>query len=135
MAAPPAAQVRLSPDSALAAARPLAQGRLVGLTWPAGPGAKWKISFARPGGAAEVIVDDPTAEPVPLGPPRPETTARLMRRIHGGTGMGALWQTIIFIGGLIPALLGVTGVMMWLRARRGRAPEGRSGVGREAAEA
>jgi uncharacterized iron-regulated membrane protein len=44
-----------------------------------------------------------------------------MRRIHDGTGMGALWQTIIFLGGLIPALLAVTGLMMWLNARRSQA--------------
>ncbi|HYJ81664.1 MAG TPA: PepSY-associated TM helix domain-containing protein, partial [Allosphingosinicella sp.] len=37
MAAPPAAATRLGPDSALAAARPLATGGLTGLTWPAGP--------------------------------------------------------------------------------------------------
>jgi hypothetical protein len=44
--------------------------------------------------------------------------ARLMRRIHDGTGMGTMWQVIIFIGGIIPALLAVTGILMWLHARR-----------------
>ena len=43
-----------------------------------------------------------------------------MRRIHDGTGMGALWQTIIFVGGLVPAILAVTGILMWLNVRRGR---------------
>jgi uncharacterized iron-regulated membrane protein len=120
MAAPPAAESRLSPDSALAAARPLAGGRLVSLTWPTGPEAKWKVAFARPGGAAEVAVDDRSAAATPPKAPQPETSARLMRRIHDGTGMGALWQTIIFVGGLIPALLAVTGILMWLHVRRGR---------------
>ncbi|MGZ8286489.1 MAG: PepSY-associated TM helix domain-containing protein [Allosphingosinicella sp.] len=117
----PASETRLSPDSALAAARPLASGGLAGLTWPSGPEAKWKISFAGPGGAAEVTVDDRSAEARPPKPPQPETTARLMRRIHDGTGMGAPWQTILFVGGLIPALLAVTGILMWLHVRRGRA--------------
>jgi len=120
MAAPPAAATRLSPDAALAAARPLATGGLTGLAWPTGPEAKWKISFERPGGAAEVTVDDGSAKATPPKPPRPETTARLMRRIHDGTGMGAVWQILIFIGGLIPALLAVTGILMWLHMRRGR---------------
>ncbi|HEX8306984.1 MAG TPA: PepSY-associated TM helix domain-containing protein [Allosphingosinicella sp.] len=119
-AALPAAEVRLGPDEALAAARPLAGGGLVNLAWPSGPEARWKISFARAGGAAEVTVDDRTGEASPPRPPQPETTARLMRRIHDGTGMGALWQTIIFVGGLIPALLAVTGILMWLNVRRGR---------------
>lgn len=62
----------------------------------------------------------PLGSDEPAQGPRPETTARLMRRIHDGTGMGALWQTIIFLGGLIPALLAVTGILMWLHVRRGR---------------
>ncbi|HEX9946246.1 MAG TPA: PepSY-associated TM helix domain-containing protein [Allosphingosinicella sp.] len=119
-AALPAAQTRMSPDSALAAARPLASGQPVTLTWPAEAEPKWKIAFARPGGAAEVTVDDRSAATAPPKAPRPETTARLMRRLHDGTGMGALWQTIIFIGGLIPALLAVTGILMWLNVRRAR---------------
>ncbi len=43
-----------------------------------------------------------------------------MRRIHDGTGMGRLWQIIIFIGGIIPAGLAVTGIIMWLNIRRRR---------------
>jgi len=31
--------------------------------------------------------------------------------------MGWLWQAIIFVGGIVPVLLGVTGVIMWWRAR------------------
>jgi uncharacterized iron-regulated membrane protein len=116
----PQAQTRLDPDSAVAAARPLAGGELVGLAWPSDPESRWKISFARPGGAAEVTIDDRSAAAGPPKLPQPETTARLMRRIHDGTGMGGLWQTIIFIGGLIPALLAVTGTMMWLNVRRGK---------------
>jgi hypothetical protein len=111
----------MTPDSALASARPLAGGSLVGLTWPGEKEFKWKVAFARPGGNAEVMVDDRTAEATPPRAPQPETTARLMRRIHDGTGMGALWQIVIFIGGLIPALLAVTGILMWLHVRRGKA--------------
>ena len=48
----------------------------------------------------------------------PEDTARLMRRIHDGTRMGLLWQIIIFLSGVLPAVLAVTGIIMWWRARR-----------------
>jgi uncharacterized iron-regulated membrane protein len=43
-----------------------------------------------------------------------------MRRIHDGNGMGLVWQIIIFLGGLIPAALAVTGIIMWWRARQWR---------------
>ena len=44
-----------------------------------------------------------------------------MRLIHEGTGTGPLWQTVIFLGGLIPAMLAITGIIMWVNARRRRA--------------
>jgi uncharacterized iron-regulated membrane protein len=121
----PAAVTRLSPDSALAAARPpvpgdLATRHLASMTWPTPPDMTWKIAFRGGGGPSEVSVADSSGSATPPRAPQPETTARLMRRLHDGTGMGALWQTIIFIGGIIPALLAVTGVLMWLRVRRGR---------------
>jgi hypothetical protein len=40
-----------------------------------------------------------------------------MRRLHDGTGMGPVWRAIIFLGGIIPAILAVTGIVMWLRSR------------------
>ena len=44
-----------------------------------------------------------------------------MRRLHDGTGMGPVWQSLIFLGGIIPAILAVTGIVMWLRSRGWRA--------------
>ena len=44
-----------------------------------------------------------------------------MRRWHDGTGMGPVWQAIIFLGGIIPALLSVTGIIIWWRSRGARA--------------
>ena len=43
-----------------------------------------------------------------------------MRRWHDGQGMGLVWQIVIFAGGIIPAILGVTGIVMWLRRRANR---------------
>ncbi len=39
------------------------------------------------------------------------------RRLHDGTGMGLVWQALIFAAGLVPTLLAVTGVLMWWRRR------------------
>jgi hypothetical protein len=40
-----------------------------------------------------------------------------MRRIHDGGEMGVIWRTFITLAGIVPAVLGVTGVVMWLRRR------------------
>ena len=118
MAAAPIEATSLAPDGAIAAAQRHATGPLLTLTWPTDQKAEWKVSYQREGGPAEVTVDDRNGKAKAPKPPQPETVARLMRRIHDGSGMSPVWQVIIFIGGIIPALLGITGIMMWLSARR-----------------
>jgi uncharacterized iron-regulated membrane protein len=116
----PLPATRLGPDGAMASAQKRESGSLVSLSWPTTLAPEWTASFARTGGApAEVKVDDVTGVARPVAP-KPETLARTMRRLHDGTGMGVVWQTIIFIGGILPALLAVTGITMWLRVRRRR---------------
>ena len=50
----------------------------------------------------------------------PDPVSRLVRQVHDGNEMGIVWQAIIFAGGLAPAVLGVTGIVMWLRRRARR---------------
>lgn len=117
MRARPLPRTAMTADSALAAAERHATGPLVTISWPTDQTSSWKLGFARKGGVAEVEVADATGKATPPRPPRPETRARTMRRWHDGTGMGPVWQAAIFIGGIIPALLAVTGILMWLRSR------------------
>lgn len=44
-----------------------------------------------------------------------DPVSKLMRQVHDGNDMGVVWQVIITLTGLAPAILGVTGVIMWLR--------------------
>lgn len=120
MRALPLETTRLDADRALAAASVHSTGRLVSIGWPTDQKAEWKVSFARQGGPAEVTVADASGEVSRPKPPQPETLARTMRRWHDGTGMGPVWQVIIFLGGIIPALLSITGLIIWLRARKPR---------------
>ena len=124
-------------DEAVARASAFATGPLTTINWPTDRKSEWKISYERAGGPAEVTVADATGKAEPPKPPQPETLARLMRRLHDGTGMGPVWQTIIFLGGIIPALLSVTGTIIWLRSRKPRARAGeykRNGAALQPAE-
>jgi uncharacterized iron-regulated membrane protein len=47
----------------------------------------------------------------------PDPTSKLMRQVHDGNDMGIVWQVVIALTGVAPAILGVTGVIMWLRRR------------------
>lgn len=50
----------------------------------------------------------------------PDPLSKLVRQVHDGNDMGIAWQTVIFLAGAAPAVLGLSGVVMWLRrsARR-----------------
>jgi len=99
----------------------------------AGKDPAWRIQLRTPGAKepATVQVLDATGEikkarrgaqgAGPGGPGsgegRPDPLSRWMRRIHDGGEMGGVWQSIIFVAGVAPAVLGVTGLVMWLRRR------------------
>lgn len=96
---------------------------LVSIEWPTDRPAPWKITV---GGEkrASFTVDDATGAVTKddKGAANQQPSlARTMRQWHDGTDMGLAWQIIIFIGGIIPAALGVTGILMWLRTRKWRA--------------
>jgi len=120
MRAKPLEQTATAVDAAVAAAKPYATGALVSVAWPTDQKAEWKVGFDRKGGPAIAKVDDRSARASAPPPPQPETLARTMRRWHDGTGMGPVWQIVIFVGGLIPALLSITGIIIWWRARAPR---------------
>jgi uncharacterized iron-regulated membrane protein len=102
-------------DSAMAAAQVALPGDIKSVAWPTDLKAEWTVTMAN-GAGRQVKVNDATGA-AKASPPPKEDTARLMRRIHDGTRMGFVWQLVIFLGGLLPAVLAVTGVVMWWRAR------------------
>jgi len=118
--AQPLAETQTSVDAAVAAATPLAAGPLRSISWPTDRNPEWTIQFETGGPPAEVKVTDADAAALAAEPPGPETLARKMRRWHDGTDMGIVWQVVIFLGGIIPALLSVTGIVIWWRARKAR---------------
>lgn len=112
-----AAARALVPDAALAAVTLPTRGR-------GEDGPSWRIDLrAGEVPATQVHVDDVSGEAALR-----EERARLpgdglaltMRRIHDGVGQHALWRLIVFLGGVLPVILAVTGVVMWLRRRAAR---------------
>ena len=124
----PQTPAALSPDAAAAAALAAAGGgaTLANLSMPAGQSPAWRVQvrMAGSGEPSTVMVDDRSgAAKLAAGRGEPlsgDVAARWIRRIHDGADTGIVWQTVVFLGGVLPALFLVTGVTMWLRRRRAR---------------
>lgn len=121
--APPLAVPLADLQPVLAKAEEAAGGRAVALGWPTGQSGEWSVSVKPPRGepaTVKVAAADLAATVEPNQGEPPETIARLMRRIHDGNDMPFIWQLIVFLGGILPAALAVTGIIMWWRARAWR---------------
>ena len=109
----PLATPHLTVDQAVAAVG--LKGK-ISVTWPTDKAAMWKIAA----GTQAFSVDDASASVSPADPDDRQRVRPFYRRLHDGTGMGLVWQVILFTAGLAPAFLGVTGIIMWLRTREWR---------------
>lgn len=104
-------------DQILAMARQqIPKASPLAIVWPSAPSGEWLVTFSK-GAAVRINDSDGTMKPAGAGQ-APGSLLRTMRRWHDGDGMGIVWQSIIFVAGIAPALLGITGILMWLRRRR-----------------
>jgi len=117
----PLAKLRLPVGTVIELASGMTAGDLRSVAWPTDRSPAWTVTFANgEGRPVAVAVADATGATSPAAAqarPGQGGVARLMRRIHDGDDMGAVWQVIIFLGGILPAVLAVTGIIMWWRAR------------------
>lgn len=121
--AKPIVTTSISVDAVRAVALANTPGKLVSIVWPTDFEANWRVKVEQSGKVTEMIVVDATGESK-----RVEDIDhgrgginRLMERLHNGSGMGLPWQIAIFIGGIMPLVLGITGLVMWWRSRGWRA--------------
>lgn len=137
MWAKPLVATATSVDAATAAALANQPGKLVSIVWPTDFDAKWRFWVDSAGKVTEVAVIDATGAARRVGESDPDQEpggiARIMRQLHDGAGMGLAWQIAIFIGGIMPVVLGITGLVMWWRSRGWRADVSRRMNDRKAA--
>jgi uncharacterized iron-regulated membrane protein len=120
MRARPLSVTNLAVDAVLAKAQAEKPGPLAAISWPTELDPAWKVSIRTSGKPAEVAIDDATGAVKAAGG-RPGRIGMILRRMHDGIDMGPVWQAMIFVAGLMPTLLGITGLVMWWRARGWRA--------------
>ena len=113
----PVAMTRLSAAEASARASALLPGSVRSITWPTEKKPDWSVAIGEGRGAAVSVADDGGVAALARVPAGQGGAMRLVRGIHEGSVGGAVWRFVVFVAGLIPAILAVTGVVMWWRAR------------------
>lgn len=120
--APPLDQTASGIDEAVGAAMAVASaGHVASITLPTtGDKPSWRVQIAAQGATPSTLqVADGSLKVQPDrgggGRATQDGFSRLMRTIHDGQETPFLWQLIVFLGGVAPALLAVTGVIMWAR--------------------
>ena len=79
----------------------------------------WRVQLRKGEAQLNVSVEDTEGGAARIAPERPraggDQLIRLNRQLHGGDDTPLLWKLIITVAGLAPALLGVTGLIVWAR--------------------
>ncbi|WP_219893077.1 PepSY-associated TM helix domain-containing protein [Aquisediminimonas profunda] len=121
MRALPLRKTNLWPDAVVAKALEKQPGPLASISWPTELDPAWKVGIKTAEKPVQVWVDDKTGIANTGGGMRSGRIGQMLRRMHEGAEMGTVWQAMIFLAGLVPTILGVTGIVMWWRSRQWRA--------------
>ena len=120
---------RIVPDSALLIAqKQMPDAQVRSMTIPAEPAQPYAIAFAsRFGTTATVYVNPYTSGVVAVrdvaNDGGGDSFMALQRPMHDGQGnLGAIWEFLVFLAGLVPLLFVITGTIMWLKKRKRHIP-------------
>ncbi|HET9046781.1 MAG TPA: PepSY-associated TM helix domain-containing protein, partial [Casimicrobiaceae bacterium] len=118
----------LGMDDAVAVAKArYPRAEVIGIGLPTGPRGVFRVSLREEGDTASrpvtVVFVDPRSRAILQTADRASRTAgdrflAWQRPVHEGSIGGEAWRAIVFAGGLLPALLMTTGLLMWLATRR-----------------
>lgn len=117
----------LGHDQAVSAAKAVvADGFVTGLQLPGAAGSPYVVQL-EPAGLTPsqppimVTIDPATAEITYIEDPRllppAERVLNMMHALHFSLGLGRVWTFLVFLSGLLPLVLTVTGVSVWWRRR------------------
>lgn len=103
-------------------------GDLTFIAWPTESNPVWMVQFNCRGAESDcahaVRVNDESGATVIPVEEHDDTIATevadLMMEVHAGGVGGPIWQIIVFLSGIVLALLSVSGIIMWAQKRGGR---------------
>lgn len=108
-------------DTAIALVRAEIPGaEIATLALPSKPADALRVTVAAEGPAATAYID-PYARKIAGWRNKPADLFAWQRPLHEGEGWGAIWRALVFVSGLLPLLFAITGTIMWLKKRKGKA--------------
>ena len=111
-----------SPSEIFATASARPNATVDAIFYPNQTGA-WRVRLREEGKTEPVtiMINDRSGDVSVVQPLSGDRTASWIRWLHEGSHSGEVWRFIVFLSGIMPAVLGVTGILIWLRQRRQRA--------------
>ena len=106
---------------ATASARP--NSAVDAISYPNPQTGAWRVRLREDGKTEPVtiLINDRSGDVSVVQPLSGDRTASWIRWLHEGSHSGEIWRFVVFLSGIMPAVLGVTGILIWLRQRRQRA--------------
>jgi uncharacterized iron-regulated membrane protein len=111
-----------SPSEIFATASARPNSAVNAIFYPNQTGA-WRVRLREEGKTEPVMImiNDRSGDISVVQPLSGDRTASWIRWLHEGSHSGEVWRFVVFLSGIMPAVLGVTGILIWLRQRRQRA--------------
>lgn len=111
-----------SPSDVYTMASGLGRGQVDMIGFPNMQGALWRVRLNAEDRTEPVtiMINDRSGAITTVEPLTGDRVASWIRWLHEGSHSGEIWRFIVFLSGVIPAVLAVTGILIWLRQRRQR---------------
>lgn len=95
-------------------------GRVAAIFLPAEATQAWRVQMRRGDEPVTVTIDDRSGAATVAAALPGDRVAAWIRGLHEGSRGSVVWQVIVFLCGIFPAVFAVTGVMIWLQRRSRR---------------
>ncbi|WP_024577138.1 MULTISPECIES: PepSY-associated TM helix domain-containing protein [unclassified Afipia] len=112
-----------SPAEIFATASARSNSAVDAISYPNPQTGAWRVRLREDGKTEPVtiLINDRSGDVSVVQPLSGDWTASWIRWLHEGSHSGEIWRFVVFLSGIMPAVLGVTGILIWLRQRRQRA--------------
>lgn len=113
---------RLAPDEAVRVAREAyREAKIVSVGFPGGPNGTYRVNLRHEAMPVSVFVDPGSGRILRRMDAATQTAGdrfnAWQRRLHAGDAFGGAWKWILVAAGILPAMLAVTGLLLWRRRR------------------